>query len=64
MAAWRKCDRFLITRWLRGVQQYWTGNRWTCDFQEGKPFNDLTSSELLAESLDGVILEIKAEVLK
>ncbi len=57
MAAWKKQDRFLITRWLRGIQQFWTGNRWSCDIQDGQLYSDLTATEHLAEELEGVVAE-------
>lgn len=57
MAAWRKHERFLVTRWLRGIQQFWTGTRWSCDIEEGQMYSDLTSTETLADELEAVIAE-------
>jgi len=48
MAAWRLHEKFVVMRWLRGIPQFWTGNRWSCEYPDAVLFSHLPTAERLA----------------
>lgn len=57
MAAWKVTEKFVVMRWLRGIPQFWTGNRWSCEYPDAVLFSHLPTAEHLASDLDGVVAE-------
>lgn len=57
MSAWRIHEKFVVMRWLRGIPQFWTGNRWSCEYPDAVLFSHLPTAERLACDLDGVVAE-------
>lgn len=57
MAAWRINEKFVVMRWLRGIPQFWTGQRWSCEYPDAVLFSHLPTAEKLADDLEGVVAE-------
>lgn len=57
MAAWRIHEKFVVMRWLRGIPQFWTGQRWSCEYPDAVLFSHLPTAEKLADELEGVVAE-------
>ncbi len=57
MAAWKISEKFVVMRWLRGIPQFWTGQRWSCEYPDAVLFSHLPTAEKLADELEGVVAE-------